>query len=193
MIFWEKLFSNFNEFSTLKIIKMFITNIGILLIIFVLLILLSWIWPPDSPWSPRWRTNKKVARAAFRLAKVGKKDIVYELGSGEATALKIAVREFDALGIGVEIDPLRFYLSKLSIRRAGLQNKIILKRRNFFEEDLNDASVVFVYLVPKTLNRLIPKFKKELKKGSRIISYKYEMNLPIKKEDKKNELRLYII
>jgi len=47
--------------------------------------------------------------------------------------------------------------------------------------------------VPKTLDRLLPKFKKELKKGTRIVSYKYEMNLPLKKYDKENQIRLYII
>ena len=66
-------------------------------------------------------------------------------------------------------------------------------RGDIFKEDLSSATVVYVYLVPKTLDRLIPKFKKELKKGTKIISYKYEMNLTLKKIDKENELRLYII
>jgi hypothetical protein len=50
-----------------------------------------------------------------------------------------------------------------------------------------------VYLVPKALGRLLPKFKRELKKGTRIISYRYEMDLPLKKYDKENEIRLYIV
>ena len=158
-----------------------------------LLILLSWIWPPDSPWSPRWRTKKHTARAAFKLANLKKTDTVYELGSGEATALIVAAKEFGAKCVGIEIDPVRFYLSKLSITRYGLGKKVHLKRGNFFNENLSGATVVYAYLVPKALNRLIPKFRKELKKGTPIISYKYEMNLPLKKFDKKNELRLYII
>ena len=56
-----------------------------------------------------------------------------------------------------------------------------------------DADVVFVYLVPKTLNRLIPKFKKELKKGTKIVSFKYEMDLKMIDEDRDSELRLYVI
>lgn len=162
-------------------------------IIFVLLIFLSWIWPPDSPWAPWWRTKNKTAKAAFKLAKTSRKDVVYELGSGEATALIVANKEFGARCVGVEIEPARFYLSKFSIWRKGLKNKVIIKRGDMFKENLSEATVIYVYLVPKTLNRLIPKFKKELKKGTRIVSYKYEMNLPLKKYDKKNELRLYII
>jgi len=170
-----------------------IINLVFLLIIVVSLILLSWIWPPDSPWSPRWRTHKKTARAAFRLAKVTKNDIVYELGSGGATALIVAVEEFGAKGVGIEIEPFRFSLSKFTIFRLGLSRKIQLIRGNFYKEDLSSATVLYVYLVPQTLNRLIPKFKKELKKGTRIVSYKYEMKMPVKKVNKENELRLYVI
>ncbi len=159
----------------------------------ICLVLLSWIWPPDSPWSPRWRTNKRTARAAFRLAKLKKGETVYELGSGEGTALKVAAREFDAKGVGIEIEPFRFFLSKISLGTSGLNREIKLIRGNMFYEDLREADVVYVYLVTKTLKRLLPKFKKELRKGTRIVSYKYEMDLPLKKEDKKNELRLYVI
>jgi len=162
-------------------------------LVFILLIILSWIWPPDSPWAPWWRTKKKIATAAFKLAEVKKNDTVFELGSGEATALIIASKNFGAKGVGIEIEPARYYLSKFKIWRKKLDSNITLVRGDMFKEDLSKASVVYVYLVPKTLNRLIPKFKKELKKGTRIVSYKYEMNLPLRKYDKKNELSLYII
>lgn len=167
-------------------------NIGLLFAVFILIVFLSWIWPPDSPWAPWWRTNQKTARKAFELAKLTDKDIVYELGSGEATSLMVAARDFGAKGVGIEIDPIRFYLSKFTIWQAGLKKQITLIRGNIFEEDFSDATVVFVYLVPKTLNRLLPKFKK-LKKGTKVISYKYEISLLLKREDKKNKLFLYEI
>jgi hypothetical protein len=62
-----------------------------------------------------------------------------------------------------------------------------------FYEDLRKADIVYVYLVTKTLKRLLPKFKKELRKGTRIVSYKYKIDLPVIKENKKNELTLYKI
>lgn len=162
-------------------------------IITVLLIIISWLWPPNSPWAPWWRTKKSTARLAFKMAKVGKKDTVFELGSGEATALIIASKEFGAKGVGIEIDPARYLLSKFTIWRKGLNQEIKLVRGDIFKTDISEATVVYVYLVPKTLDSLLPKFKKELKKGTRIVSYKYEMSIPLKKFDLKNELRLYII
>jgi ribosomal protein L11 methylase PrmA len=151
------------------------------------------VWPPDSPWAPWWRTSKKVARAQCKLAKIKKGDLIYDLGSGDGTALMIAAKEFGAKGVGLEIDLIRFYISKLLLRLYGVSEEVNVKRKNFFQENLKNADVIFVYLVPKTLERLIPKFKKELKKGTKILSYRYEINLPLKKYDKKNRIRLYVI
>ncbi len=162
-------------------------------VIFFLLIILSWVWPPDSPWAPWWRTTDEKIRSALKLAKVTKNDTVYDLGSGDGRVLIIAAKEFGARGVGIEIDPLRSILSSLMIRIIRLNKRVVIKRKNFFDEDLSKATVIFVYLVPKALNRLLPKFKRELKKGTRIVSYRYEVSLPLKKYNKEHNLRLYII
>lgn len=165
----------------------------LLLIIIFLLFILSWVWPPDSPWAPWWRTNKETARAMCKLAGIKSSDVIYDLGSGDGTALMIAAKEFGAKGVGIEIDPLRFWFSKLVFKITGTSASVRVIRKNFFDQDLGKADVIFAYLVPKTLNKLIPKFKKELKKGTRIVSFVYEIDLPLKKYDKKNRLRLYVI
>lgn len=168
-------------------------NLVLILIIIFLFFILSMVWPPDSPWAPWWRTSKKIARAQCKLAKIKKGDLIYDLGSGDGTALMIAAKEFGAKGVGLEIDLIRYCISKLLLKLYGVSEEVKVKRKNFFEENLKNADVIFVYLVPKTLDRLIPKFKKELKKGTKILSYRYEINLPLKKYDKKNRIRLYII
>lgn len=171
-----------------------IVNIILVIIIIFLLMLLSWVWPPDSPWAPWWTTKKDVARAACRLAQITREDVVYELGCGEGTFLITAVSEFGAKrGVGIEIDPVRAFIATLMIHIIRVNDRIEIKRKNFFDEDLSKATVVYVYLVPKALNRLLPKFKKELKKGTRIVSLRYEINLSLVKEDKKHKLRLYKI
>lgn len=151
------------------------------------------IWPPDSPWAPWWKTNKGTARAMCKLAHVTKEDVVYDLGSGTGNALIVAAKEFGAKGVGIEIDPLRFIISALMTHINRVQDRVIIKRNNFFDVDISSASVIFVYLVPKTLNRLKPKFLKELKKGTRIVSFRYRIDFLIKKEDKRNNLYFYEI
>lgn len=166
-------------------------NLILILLIFFLLLILSMIWPPDSPWAPWWRTNKKIARAACKLAKITNKDIVYELGSGDAGFLLTAVKEFSAKGIGIEIDPLRVFIARLLVRKNCFSDKIKIIKGDFFKQNLSEATIVFVYLVPKTLEKLKPKLLKELKPGTKIISFRYKLDMAIKYADDVNKLYLY--
>lgn len=171
-----------------------ILNLSLLLIIVILVIFLSMIWPPDSPWAPWWRTSDKTIRKAFKLAGLKSSDTVYDLGSGDGRSLIIAAKEFNARSVGIEIDPLRFYLSKFLIKLSELEDKVTIRKQNFSESDISNATVIFVYLVPKALERLKPKLLKELKPGTRIVSIKYEIDLPVVKEIPylgKYKIRLY--
>lgn len=173
----------------------FILMEGILFIaILFLLYLLSMFWPPDSPWSPWWTTSKDVARVMCRLVKMDSKDTLYDLGSGNGTALITASSEFGAKGVGIEIDPLRFAISRYLIDKYKLKNKLQIIRKNFFAVDISPATVIFIYLVPKALMRLKPKFLKELKPGTKIVSYRYPINyLPLIKEEKLHKIYVYTI
>lgn len=164
-----------------------------LFLVIILLLILSMVWPPDSPWAPWWRTSDEKIRKALELAKVTKKDVVYDLGCGDGRVLIIAAREFGAKGVGIEIDPLRFFIAKILVKINKVGDKVKIIRGNFFEQDLSEASVVFFYLVPKALERLKPKFLKELRPGTRVVTIKYEINLLKVREDRKNKIFLYKI
>ncbi|MBU4099505.1 hypothetical protein KJ980_07710, partial [Patescibacteria group bacterium] len=70
-----------------------LTSLVILITLVLLFFLLSMVWPPDSPWSPWWRTDNKRARLICKLAKVNDKDVVYDLGSGDGALLITAAKE----------------------------------------------------------------------------------------------------
>lgn len=174
-----------------------ITDIISALFILFLLYVLSAVWPPDSPWAPWWQTPEEVCRKMARLAKIGKKDKIYDLGCGSGKALIIANCEFDATGIGIEIDPLRSLWAKWNVRRAKATGVTILKE-NFYKIDLTDATVVYMYLVPNALTRLVPKLSEELRPGVQIVSYVYDLpealfkgKLKLIEHDKKNKIFLY--
>ncbi len=159
----------------------------------LLFFLLSMIWPPDSPWSPWWRTNKKIARIQCKLGKITKNDIVYDLGCGDGTALMIAAKEFGACGVGVEIDLLRYWYARCAFWLTGQAKKLKIERKNFFAVDISPATVVIMYLIPKTLNKLKPKLVKELRPGTRIVTFVYQIDLPLIAKDEKNEVYVYQI
>lgn len=126
------------------------------------------------------------------LAKITDNDFIYDLGSGDGQAL-ITAGKLGASGVGIEIDPFRFWISKILIRLNRLSNNIKITRKNFFDVDLSQASVIFAYLIPKTLARLKPKLLKELKPGTKIITFVYKIDLPLIASDEKNEVYVYEI
>lgn len=171
-----------------------IINFIILGFIVFLLVLLSMLWPPDSPWAPWWRTSRRIARAMCRIADVDKNDTLYELGSGDGATLITAAEEFGAKGVGIEIDPIRVFISKIRVKLGGSNGSVDIIRKNFFDVDLHDATVIFVYLVPTALIRLKFKFASELKPGTKIVSYRYQIPyLPLVKKDKLHKLYYYTV
>lgn len=168
-------------------------NVFLCIVIVIGLTVLWFVWPPDSPWSPWWQVSK--VREGLKLAKITKRDVVYDLGSGDGRIPILAAKEFGAKGVGIEIDSLRHFIAWLKVRIHKLDDKVTLKRGNFFDYDIADATVVFVYLVPRVLEKLKPKLFKELKKGTRIISYRYKFKASDKlkfiRTDIKNNLHLY--
>lgn len=177
-----------------------IFNICLFVLALICLLLISGVWPPDSPWSPWWTTSKAVARIMFKVAKLKRGQIIYDLGSGTGDALIVAAKEYHAKGVGVEIDPLRYLISKYKARREGVGGEITFINDNFFHVSVSDADVVLLYLVPKALARLSPKLDSELKSGAMIICYRYPMSVGLFKGklsqramDKENKIYVYQI
>lgn len=171
---------------------MLLSGLVVFVTLLLLLFLFSMIWPPDSPWSPWWRTNRKVAEAIVKVANITKDDSLYDLGCGDGTALITAAKLKGAHGIGIEIDPSRVAIAKFRVLVGGLHDKLTIKKGDLFAEDISQASVVIVYLIPKTLNRLEEKFRTELKPGTRIVSYVYPITyFPEIERDKKNQIYVY--
>lgn len=134
-----------------------------LLAIFLLSILLTFVWPPDSPWSPWWRTSNKSAISACRLSKITKKDIVYELGSGDGEFILTAANKFHAKkAVGIEIEHTRYWIAKLRAKFAKSENVQFI-RRDFKKIKITEATVVYFYLVPAVIKRIFPKLKKRVK------------------------------
>jgi len=112
------------------------------------------------------------------LAKVfnfKKEDVVYELGSGDARILIYLARKYKIKSVGIEINFLLSFWSKLKIKFLGLDRFIKIKRKSFFQENLKEADVIICYLMPKAMKNLREKFTRELKLGTKIISFSFSI------------------
>jgi cyclopropane fatty-acyl-phospholipid synthase-like methyltransferase len=120
-------------------------------------------------------TADSVVKAMLDLAEVSSKDVVYDLGCGDGRIVIAAARDRGARGVGIEIDDRLVELARSSARSAGVESRVRIEPADLFETDYRDATVVMLYLSDSFNERLWPKFERELKPGTRIVSHKFRM------------------
>lgn len=122
---------------------------------------------------PDVRTPPEVVVEILRLAGVGPSDVVYDLGSGDGRIVIAAARDFGARGVGIELDPDLVADSEKNAARAHVTDRTRFLKRDIFDADLSEATVVVMYLSPEVNLRLKPKLLAELQPGSRIVTHDY--------------------
>jgi ribosomal protein L11 methylase PrmA len=129
---------------------------------------------PDVIFVP---TPQSVVDAMLRLAKVTKDDVVYDLGCGDGRIVITAARQFGARGVGIDIDPQRIKESTANAVVAGVTDRVMFRQADIFADstNLSDATVVTLYLLPSLNVKLLPKLRRELKPGTRIVSNSFDM------------------
>lgn len=133
--------------------------------------------------APFVRSRKDKVRTMIELAGIKPAEFVIDLGSGDGT-LVIEAAKRGAKAVGVEFNPFLVWYSRYQIRRhKNLRAKII--REDLYNYPLHDADIIFVYLLPETLNRLKGKLEKEVKPGTRIVSNAFPIPgwIPAKEKD----------
>lgn len=92
-----------------------------------------------------------------------------DLGSGTGDiVLMFAKKGYESYGI--ELNPCLVFISKL---RAKKMKNVAFIRNDFFEADLRDFRIVYVYQLTPINKKLFLKFQDELESGSIIISHKF--------------------
>lgn len=122
---------------------------------------------------PYVQTPPNVVRAMLRMAHVGPRDAVLDLGCGDGRIVVMAAKEFGAHGVGLDIDPQRVAEARENAARAGVTDRAQFLRQDLFQAKLSDASVVTVFLLPPVLNKLRPRLLRELAPGTRIVSHSF--------------------
>ena len=127
---------------------------------------------PDVIYVP---TPQPVVDAMLELAKVGKGDVLYDLGSGDGRIPITAAREHGIRAVGIEIDPERIAEANANIAKAGVGDLVTIRSGDLFEADIGEATVVTLYLLETLNEKLRPKLLRELKPGTRIVSHAFRM------------------
>jgi ribosomal protein L11 methylase PrmA len=127
---------------------------------------------PDVVFVP---TPQEVVDKMLEMAKVGKGDVLYDLGSGDGRIPVTAAKRFGIRAVGIDIDPQRIAEANENARKNGVANLVQFKREDLFKTKFGDATVVTLYLLPDLNVKLRPRLLAELKPGTRIVSHQFDM------------------
>jgi tRNA A58 N-methylase Trm61 len=118
----------------------------------------------------------------FKALNIKKDSIVFDLGCGDGRMLFYSANlEPEAEYIGIENGPLPLFFSRVNMWQNRVKhktkNKIKIINDDFFKQDLSKATHIFLYLYPNIMDDLLPKFDKELKSGTKVVSVSFQFTL----------------
>lgn len=146
--------------------------------------------------APYVSTTKRAVEKILKNSGIRKGDIVYDIGAGDGRLINSAEKLYGAKATGFEINPFIYFLARFKQIFFGWKGKMVLG--NLFNQNLSNADFIICYMNPTLLKKFQKKFVKKLKKGTKIISYTFQVGTlkPFKlipKDNKTSNLWIYKI
>ncbi len=127
------------------------------------------------PKVPYVTTPQDIVERMLSMAKVGRDDVVYDLGCGDGRIVISAARRYGARGVGIDLDPERIREAHANARSAGVQDRVRFRQADLFRTDFSPATVVMLYLLFEVNLQLMPQLWRQLRVGARVVSHDFHM------------------
>ena len=125
------------------------------------------------PWRP---TAPMRIRKAFEMSDIQPGELVYDLGSGDGRVAILAVREFKARAVGVELSPVHILLSMVLAWSSKVREQTRFQMADFYTVDLRAADVVFAYMTSAQVKHLKPHLEEQLHSGARVVTISFDID-----------------
>jgi uncharacterized protein (TIGR03000 family) len=129
----------------------------------------------------RWvPTPDDIVDKMAELAKVGKDDVIYDPGCGDAIMLIRPIKQLGAKkGIGIDIDEKMVKTAQQKAKEEGVADKVIIRKGDILNiddmKDISEATVVLLYIGDDLGKRLEPLLRNHCKPGTRIVSHRFTL------------------
>jgi ubiquinone/menaquinone biosynthesis C-methylase UbiE len=127
-------------------------------------------------------TPKKVMKEMLDAANLTSGQVVYDLGAGDGRFLIFAKRMCPGIKAkGCEMMPFVWVLGRMRILLS--REEVEYRLGNALHQDVRDADVLFLYLLPSLMHKLEERFEKELKPRTRVFShvFTFKNKKPVRK------------
>ncbi len=123
------------------------------------------------------------------LAGVKPGETFVDLGSGDGR-LVIAAAKAGARAEGWEVNPYLWLWSRLMIRRAGLGDRATVHLGSYWDDSVAHADVVSLFLITQQMEKMQEKLRRELRPGSRVVSYVF--SFPEWRHESRSDAGVYL-
>jgi len=120
-------------------------------------------------------TPQDVVNRMLELGSVTGTDVVYDLGCGDGRIVITAASKYRARAFGVDLEPYRVEESKANAKAAGVEGLVTIKLQDALTLDVSSATVVMLYLVEWSTQKVRQMLTSQLRQGARIVSHNYDM------------------
>ena len=125
-----------------------------------------------APYVP---TPMVVVDKMLELAEVRSDDVVYDLGCGDGRIVVTAARRLGARGVGVDYDPVLVAEAKAEAKKHNVSHLVEIILHDAMTVDFSRATVLTLYLLPSSNQKLKPRIQNLLPPGTRIVTHDFRM------------------
>lgn len=140
-----------------------LVNTGLVLV-WLALATAAWAGISAAPWVP---SKNRYRKLFLERIPIEPGDTVYDLGCGTGTVLIDVLEKYpNVKAIGVELSLIPYLVAKF---RSFSRPNLHIRFGNLFQEDLQNADIVFVYLLARAYPKLLKKLRAELSPNALLV------------------------
>jgi SAM-dependent methyltransferase len=152
-------------------------------ILLIFLVSFTYAGLKGAPWVPTW--GRDIERLG-KLLELKPGQTFCELGCGDGRVTVAMSKQFEVKGIGVELS-LAQYLAARIRKALAKSKKTTFLWKDAFKVDLKDVDALYLFLMPETYEKIRGKLEKELKPGTKVVTYVWAMpGWEVEKMDKQS-------
>jgi len=130
-------------------------------------------WSDVTELAPYVSTPPAVVDRMLALAGIDKDSVVYDLGCGDGRIVIAAAKTYGARGVGIDLDAGLVQTAKVKAKIEGVEDLVTFLMGDVTKADFSPATVVTLYLLPKSNALLRDRLEQQLRPGSVVVCHNY--------------------